>query len=80
MNELPRNGLIPPRIRPMALCKADLKDAPVDAYPFNDGDKFVFLGEIEQMPGHCVVVRLSDNKIFTCYHTDSFVELTEDEI
>lgn len=39
----------------------------------------MFLGEIVQMPGHCVVVRNSDGRVFTCYHTDNFYELKDEE-
>lgn len=49
-------------------------------YPFSKHDRFVYMGDIVQMPGHCVVARLSDGKIFTCYHTYNFIELNEDEV
>jgi len=70
-------------IRQNALVRFDFSDLPVKyhkEYPFAEHDRFVYLGDIVQMPGHCVVVRLRDDKVFTCYHTDNFVELTEEEI
>ena len=51
-----------------------------DDYPFSKHDRFVYMGDIVQMPGHCIVARLSDGKIFTCYHTYNFVKLSENEI
>lgn len=48
-------------------------------YPFTSKDTFVYLGDIAQMTGHCVVVRNQDGRIFTCYHTDDFYELKDEE-
>lgn len=43
-------------------------------------DFLLFLGEIPNMPGgHCVIVT-PNGKIVWGYHTDNFVELTEDEV
>jgi hypothetical protein len=41
---------------------------------------FVFLGEIKQCTGHCILADLSTGKIIGMYHTDNFREATEDEI
>ncbi len=49
-------------------------------YPFKENEHFVFLGEIVQMPGHCIVISMSDGKIYTGYHTENFIECTEDEV
>ena len=68
------------RMKNFTLCKASLPKGYEKDYPFCNGDIFIFLGEIPNMPEHCVVLRKSDNKIFSCYDTDIFVELTEDEI
>lgn len=70
-------------MEPLTLCKFDFDNAPIDyhrEYPFTVKDIFVYLGDITNMPEHCVVVRTGDNIVFTCYHTDDFIELTEDEI
>jgi hypothetical protein len=48
-------------------------------YPFNPNEVMLFLGEILQMPGHCVVVRRSGQVVWG-YHTDNFREPTDDEI
>ena len=51
----------------------------------NKDTAFVFLGEIPNMPGHCVVVEhlvkgLNPGKIYTGFHTDRFQELSKDEV
>lgn len=42
---------------------------------------YIFLGEISNMPEHCVVIEhKSTHKIFSGYHTNNFVELNEEEV
>jgi hypothetical protein len=41
-------------------------------------DRFVYLGDIGQMPGHGVFVRMGVGKVFTGLHTSSF-EVINDE-
>jgi hypothetical protein len=48
-------------------------------YPFVVDEAVLFIGEIVNMPGHCVVVR-KDGKVLWGYGTDKFIELTEDEL
>ena len=55
------------------------KDKYGDQYPFKDDDHLLFLGEIEGMPGHCAVVN-KRGRTFWGYHTENFVQLTEDEL
>lgn len=40
---------------------------------------FVFLGEIPNMLGHCVVVGYTSGQVFTGEHISDFRELTENE-
>ncbi len=49
-------------------------------YPFKEGRSYVFIGEIVNMPGHCVVADHKTGKIYSGYHTENFVELSEDEV
>jgi len=70
-------------MKSLTLVKFDFDGVPESyhkKYPFIDTDVFVYLGNIVQMPGHCVVTRMSDGKIFNGFHTDSFIELEEDEV
>ena len=50
------------------------------SYPFQEGQAYVFLGEIPNMPHHCVVVNANTGQVYSCYHTKNFIELTEDEV
>lgn len=50
-----------------------------DLYPFINGEVVLFLGEIIQMPGHCIVAK-KDGRVLWGYHTDYFREPTEDEV
>lgn len=45
-----------------------------------DGKLFVFLGEIKQCAGHCILTDLSNEKIIGMYHTENFREATQEEI
>jgi len=47
-------------------------------YPFRKDEAIVFLGEIPNMPGHCVV-STKDGKVRFGYHTDNFIELKPEE-
>ena len=70
-------------IRQNALVKFDfsmIHDMDYHEYPFGPEDRFVYIGDIVQMPGHCIVVRMSDGQNFAGYHTDDFIELTEEEV
>ena len=49
-------------------------------YPFRAGVAYVFMGEIPNMPEHCVVADLKSGKTYAGYHTDNFVELSKDEV
>jgi len=41
-------------------------------YPFTRKEVLLFLGEVRQMPGHCVVAT-NDGRITWGYHTENFV-------
>ena len=49
------------------------------AYPFKKDGPYLFMGEVANMPGHCVVIDWKENRSYVGYHTENFVELTEDE-
>jgi hypothetical protein len=46
---------------------------------FPEGKVFVFLGEVKQCAGHCILCDLKTGKILGLYHTDNFREATKDE-
>ena len=49
-------------------------------YPFKDDLPLVYLGEIENMPGHGVFAGTRTGKVYSGYHVKNFRELTDDEI
>ena len=57
----------------------DLPKGYKDRYPFKDGDAVCFLGELENMPGHVVVVT-KDGKVHWGFHDENFLEPTEEEL
>ena len=68
--------------RKLSLVKFDFKTLPKkyhSDYPFRPEDRLIFLGEIPNMMGHCVLAK-EDGTITSGWHTDNFVELTEDEL
>jgi hypothetical protein len=46
--------------------------------PYNG--RFVFLGEINQMPGHGVFALLGTSKIFAGFHMDQFYVIEEKDV
>jgi hypothetical protein len=57
----------------------DLPEGYEDKYPFQNGDSVLFLGEIENMPGHVAVVT-KDGKVRFGFHEENFREPTEEEV
>ncbi len=49
-------------------------------YPFRRGATYVFLGEIANMGGHCVVADARTGRIYAGYHTENFVQIPRDEV
>jgi hypothetical protein len=47
--------------------------------PFPKGARLVYLGEIPNMPGYCVVVDCKSGRIRTGYHTERFEEIPQEE-
>ena len=45
-----------------------------DKYPWKEGETVLMLGEIKQMPGHCVVAT-NDGKVHFGYHTENFKKI-----
>jgi hypothetical protein len=48
-------------------------------HTFLPNQRVLFLGEILQMPGHCIVVN-QNGKVIYGFHTDNFRKLQEDEL
>ena len=50
-----------------------------DDSPLVQHDVFVYLGEIPNMPGHCVLASHKDGVILSGYHIEDFEEIPEEE-
>jgi hypothetical protein len=48
-------------------------------YPFHKEGTYIFFGEIPNMKGHCVVADHKTGQIYSGYHTENFVELSDEE-
>ena len=61
------------------LIRFDFQTMPVEyhrGYPFTDKEVLLFLGEVRQMPGHCVVAT-KDGRVVWGYHMTNFVIVPE---
>lgn len=69
--------------RQYSLVKFDfdtLEDKYHSQMPFTRKGVYIFFGDIANMPGHCVVADHKTGQIFSGFHTDNFVELSEEEV
>lgn len=80
--------------RPLSLVKFDFSKVSIEDkvsyyshFDTKGDERLMFVGEIPNMPGHCVIHlmrRLTDNseyiKTYVGYHTSDFIELTDDEL
>jgi len=69
-----------PRTRALVRLRSPLPSRRNGAPSLKAGVAYVFLGEIPNMPGHCVVADAKTGQLITGYHTDNFVEIPEDEV
>ena len=47
--------------------------------PTFEGKTFIFLGEVPNAPGHCILADLSTGLIIGMYHIENFRKATQDE-
>lgn len=65
-----------PRVKALVKCLP----CPGESRPiFPKNAALVFLGEIPNMPGHCIVADVETGTVRVGLHTDRFVELSEEE-
>jgi hypothetical protein len=70
----------PQQPRPLSLVRFRFEACPVEfhsKYPFTQQRVYLFLGEIANMPGHCVVCDHPFGQIYSGFHTENFVEVEE---
>lgn len=69
--------------RQYSIVKFDYDALPVDyhsGYPFVPNKMYIFFGEIPNMGGHCIVMDRFTSEMFVGYHTENFVEMTDEEM
>ena len=59
--------------------REELKEVNMD-YVFDKDNLFIYLGEIPNMPGHCVLIGHESGKIYSGYHIEDFRLPTENEL
>lgn len=70
-----------PRIRSLVqLREVSSRAGRPRGFPFKPGKPYLFLGEIPNMPGHCVVADPDSGRIWAGFHTEHFRELNEGEV
>ncbi len=68
--------------RPCSLVRFQFDLLPAEShtlYPFTPDGVYVFLGDIPNMPGHCVVADHRTGRVYSGYHTEGFAEVPGDE-
>jgi hypothetical protein len=48
--------------------------------PFSGKKLFIYLGEIPNMPGHCVVADYLTGKLYSGYHIERFIEVPVEDV
>lgn len=56
-----------------------LRDKEPNSHLLED-DIYIFLGEIPNMPEHCIVAGHKSGRVYSGYHVTNFQELNEDEV
>ena len=70
----------PQQPRPLSLVRFRFEAIPVEyhgKYPFTQQRVYVFLGEIANMLGHCIVCDHLTGQIYSGFRTENFVEIEE---
>lgn len=72
--------------RQLSICRFDLSmftkeqlSIYFDDHFADENSRYIFFGEIPNMPGHCVVMNVETKQWLSGYHTQNFIEITEDE-
>ena len=47
---------------------------------FPPQDRYIFMGEIKQMPGHCILCQYPKGEMIMGWHTDNFIPVPDDEL
>lgn len=69
--------------RQYSIVKFDFDELPEEyhsGYPFIPMRMYIYLGEIPNMLGHCIVMDRFDGTMHVGFHIENFKEMTEDEM
>jgi hypothetical protein len=72
-------------IKVNTMVKFDYENLPKEYFEiygklFPKDETFVFMGELTQMPGHCILCNYNTGKIICGYHIENFIPLTREEL
>ena len=67
------------KLKPISIVIFEVPKKYESEYELKNGEHFLFLGEIKNMPGHCAIVDIRGLTHFG-YHTDDFRLPTDDEL
>lgn len=77
----PKRRSKPPPSRPRLTLVRLRKEFAADYAGILDSDaSYVFMGVIRQMPGHCVVARMTDGKLYVGYHSSAFEIIPKEDV
>ena len=65
------------------LVKFDFDNCPKEQHKYYKslkGRTFILFGDIKQQPQHCILLDIKTKQFELFWHTDQFIELTEDEV
>ena len=71
------------QIPKIPMVRFDFENTPKKDHKYYEelrGRTFFLMGDIKQQKHHCVLIDVHTGKIEMFWHTDQFVELTEDEV
>lgn len=72
-----------PKISKFPLVKFDFDKCPEDLHHYYEslrGRTFILLGDIKQQMGHCILIDINTKEFELFWHTEDFIELTDDEV
>lgn len=77
-------GLRSPRVKvipPYTLVRWDVSNEIMDQYysKYSKNENFIFISEITNMPGHCMLFDFATRELIGPYHTDNFRICTDEE-
>ncbi len=78
----PKDPMDPRPLSWVKLNTAWMTKEQIDGYVevFGRADSLLYMGEIPNQRGHCIVFNQDDNKMHVGFHIENFIEMTEEEV